>query len=54
VLTWPDYAVLIGSLILLGLLAWAFSLASGQMLWVVFKIAGVTFALCSGCSCWGS
>jgi SSS family solute:Na+ symporter len=29
--------------ILLGLLAWGFSLASGQMLWVVFKIAGVTF-----------
>ena len=29
--------------ILLGLLAWGFSLVSGQMLWVVFKIAGVTF-----------
>jgi len=25
----------------LGLLAWGFSLANGQMLWVVFKIAGV-------------
>jgi solute:Na+ symporter, SSS family len=29
--------------LLLGLLAWAFSLVAGQMLWVVFKIAGVTF-----------
>jgi len=29
--------------IVLGLLAWGFSLVSGQMLWVVFKIAGVTF-----------
>jgi solute:Na+ symporter, SSS family len=28
---------------LLGLLAWGFSLVAGQMLWVVFKIAGVTF-----------
>ena len=27
----------------LGLLAWGFSLVAGQMLWVVFKIAGVTF-----------
>jgi SSS family transporter len=27
----------------LGLLAWAFSLVTGQMLWVVFKVAGVTF-----------
>jgi SSS family transporter len=29
--------------VMLGLLAWAFSLVAGQMLWVVFKIAGVTF-----------
>ena len=29
--------------IVLGLLAWAFSLVTGQMLWVVFKVAGVTF-----------
>jgi SSS family solute:Na+ symporter len=29
--------------VLLGLLAWAFSLVAGQMLWIVFKIAGVTF-----------
>jgi SSS family solute:Na+ symporter len=29
--------------VLLGLLAWGFSLVAGQMLWVVFKIAGVTF-----------
>jgi len=29
--------------IMLGLLAWAFSLVTGQMLWVVFKVAGVTF-----------
>jgi SSS family solute:Na+ symporter len=35
-------AVLVFGL-LLGLLAWAFSLVAGQMLWVVFKIAGVTF-----------
>ena len=28
--------------IVLGLLAWAFSLVTGQMLWVVFKVAGVT------------
>jgi solute:Na+ symporter, SSS family len=27
----------------LALLAWAFSLVTGQMLWVVFKVAGVTF-----------
>jgi len=29
--------------VVLGLLAWAFSLVTGQMLWVVFKVAGVTF-----------
>ena len=29
--------------IVLGLLAGAFSLVTGQMLWVVFKVAGVTF-----------
>ena len=36
------FAVLVFG-ILLGVLAWGFSLVSGQMLWVVFKIAGVTF-----------
>jgi len=29
--------------LMLGVLAWAFSLVTGQMLWVVFKVAGVTF-----------
>ncbi len=29
--------------IVLGVLAWAFSLVPGEMLWFVFKIAGVTF-----------
>src|SRR4029453_15342895 len=29
--------------LVLGVLAWAFSLVTGQMLWVVFKVAGVTF-----------
>jgi solute:Na+ symporter, SSS family len=35
-------AVLVFGLVL-GLLAWGFSLVTGQMLWVVFKVAGVTF-----------
>jgi solute:Na+ symporter, SSS family len=29
--------------VILGVIAWAFSLVTGQMLWFVFKIAGVTF-----------
>jgi SSS family solute:Na+ symporter len=36
-------AAVLGFGILLGLLACAFSLVTGQMLWVVFKVAGVTF-----------
>jgi Na+/proline symporter len=36
------FAVLVFGLAL-GVLAWAFSLVTGQMLWVVFKVAGVTF-----------
>jgi solute:Na+ symporter, SSS family len=36
-------AAVLGFGIVLGLLACAFSLVTGQMLWVVFKVAGVTF-----------
>jgi SSS family solute:Na+ symporter len=36
-------AAVLGFGVVLGLLAWAFSLVTGQMLWVVFKVAGVTF-----------
>jgi SSS family solute:Na+ symporter len=36
-------SAVLGFGIVLGLLAWAFSLVAGQMLWFVFKIAGVTF-----------
>jgi SSS family transporter len=36
-------AAVLGFGIVLGLLALAFSLVTGQMLWVVFKVAGVTF-----------
>jgi SSS family transporter len=36
-------AAVLGFGLVLGLLAWGFSLVTGQMLWVVFKVAGVTF-----------